>query len=414
MKKCLATLFAVLFAGLMLASVPQKASAAVTFDTGITAQEIVDDMTVGINIGNSLDCEGTPEDGADTETLWGNPRISEEYIDALVEKGFKTIRIPVTWGSHVDEAGMVDPAWMDRVFEVVDYTYSKGVYVILNSHHDNAFYDLAGINAGTTTLEASCRKMELLWTQISERSESYGERLLFEVMNEPRDTSSDKQWTGGTEKDYVLINALNLASVNAIRATGGNNMYRFIMTPTYCAAMSAAPMKGYEKPNGDDRIIVSLHTYSNQVFEKYNLIVRILARTQIDRAYDYFVSKGTPVVIDEMGWFKNTEIAEKERVKWAKDFTSYAKEKGITCLRWDDNGDFQMFDRRAMTWTHEAEADALIEGAMYPKTVSVTPTFDWWMALCVFAFIILPLAVIALVVFLVVRHQKKKKAKNDR
>lgn len=392
---------------LCFAGIPKPRASAESFNAEVSAQEIVDAMTVGINIGNQLDCCDNEHTGLETETLWGNPKITSDLVDALVEKGFKTIRLPVTWYPHVDENNIIDSAWLARVAEVVKYTYGKGVFVILNSHHDNDFYDIAGINNGTTTLEVSCAKMTALWTQIAKYFKDYGERLLFEVMNEPRDTSSDKQWLGGVQSDYPIINALNKAAVDAIRATGGNNQKRFLMTPTYCAAISDKPMKGYVKPNNDDRIIVALHTYSNQIFSNYNLIVQTMIKGQIDKAYDYFVSKGTPVVIDEMGWFKNSEIAEEQRVKWAKDFASYAKKKGITCLRWDDNGDFVMYNRHEMRWAHEREAEALIEGATNPNGVSVQTTFDWWIALCIFAFILLPLGTVALVVFLVLRRKKK-------
>ena len=62
-------------------------------------------------------------------------------IDALVSKGFKAIRIPVTWHNHlVDKEYTIDPEWMERVKKIVDWCIERKMYVILNTHHDNAEY----------------------------------------------------------------------------------------------------------------------------------------------------------------------------------------------------------------------------------------------------------------------------------
>ena len=50
--------------------------------------------------------------------------------------GFGAVRVPVTWGIHMDASGKVFDAWMDRVHEVVGYVLDAGMYCILNVHHD--------------------------------------------------------------------------------------------------------------------------------------------------------------------------------------------------------------------------------------------------------------------------------------
>ena len=60
-------------------------------------------------------------------------------IKYLVKTGFKAIRIPVTWHNHlIDDKYTIDPKWMKRVKTVVDWCIDNGLYVILNTHHDNA------------------------------------------------------------------------------------------------------------------------------------------------------------------------------------------------------------------------------------------------------------------------------------
>ena len=107
-----------------------------------TARETVDAIGVGWNLGNSLDCNGewiekyTANKPEDYEKAWGNPLTTQKMIDAVKAAGFDAIRVPVTWERHMDETGKVDPAWMARVKEIVDYVIKDDLYCIINVHHD--------------------------------------------------------------------------------------------------------------------------------------------------------------------------------------------------------------------------------------------------------------------------------------
>ena len=50
----------------------------------MTADDITQNMTIGWNIGNSLDATGY---GSSQETSWGNPTVTQELIDAVKAKG---------------------------------------------------------------------------------------------------------------------------------------------------------------------------------------------------------------------------------------------------------------------------------------------------------------------------------------
>jgi hypothetical protein len=46
----------------------------------------------------------------------------------------------VTWADHFianDANYTVDPAWLQRVSDVVDYSISNDLYTIVNAHHDS-------------------------------------------------------------------------------------------------------------------------------------------------------------------------------------------------------------------------------------------------------------------------------------
>lgn len=97
------------------------------FDDNIRSPDLIAQMGFGWNLGNTLDAHnGNFNEGLDSESSWGNPKVTNAMIDKLVYKGFKTIRLPVTWHNHIiDKKYTIDPAWMWRVKNVVDYCISK-------------------------------------------------------------------------------------------------------------------------------------------------------------------------------------------------------------------------------------------------------------------------------------------------
>ena len=119
-----------------------KDSGSKTFDDSVQGKNIIDQMHFGWNLGNTFDAyddKYLPNQGLESEECWGNPKTTEAMIDGLVKKGFKSIRVPVSWHNHlIDNKYTVDPEWTSRVKTVVDMCLSKGLYVILNTHHDQA------------------------------------------------------------------------------------------------------------------------------------------------------------------------------------------------------------------------------------------------------------------------------------
>jgi len=71
---------------------------------------------------------------------------------------------------------------------------------------------------------------------------------------------------GGTYENRDVINRFNLAVVNTIRASGGNNDKRFILVPTNAATGLDVALNDLVIPNNDSRVIVSIHAYSPYFF----------------------------------------------------------------------------------------------------------------------------------------------------
>ena len=94
-----------------------------------TAMQIIDEMSPGINLGNTFEAT-TPWTGADfwnnkgglgAETGWQGTKTTQAIIDYMRSLGFRSVRIPCAWAfGHISDASTytIDAAWMARVKEV--------------------------------------------------------------------------------------------------------------------------------------------------------------------------------------------------------------------------------------------------------------------------------------------------------
>ena len=160
---------------------------------GLTAKELVAEMNTGWNLGNSLDSIGADE------TAWGNPATTKEMIDAVSAQGFDILRIPVTWGQHSGEAPdyTIDPEFMARVKEVVDYGIDNEMYVLLDTHHEPDSW----LKPQSESMDEVEPQFTALWRQIAEEFKDYGDHLVFEGLNEARIKGSPTEWTEALRTD---------------------------------------------------------------------------------------------------------------------------------------------------------------------------------------------------------------------
>ena len=100
----------------------------------ISSIELLKEMKTGWNLGNTLDATGNSTIYA--ETAWQPVLTTKELMTFLKDSGFNVVRIPVSWGAHMDEQYNVDEEWMNRVREIVDYGIENDMFVILNTHHE--------------------------------------------------------------------------------------------------------------------------------------------------------------------------------------------------------------------------------------------------------------------------------------
>ena len=323
--------------------------------TPLTVDMVHNALGLGWNLGNQLDAH---IDGVANETSWGNPAVTKALFDAVSRAGFTSVRIPVTWMGHVGPAPdyTIEAGWLNRVAEVVDYAESAGLRVIINMHHDGAdsnyWLDIkraATDNAVNTRVEA---QIAAIWTQVAKKFADKGEFLIFESMNEIHDGG----WGWGANrtdggKQYRTFNHWQQVFVDAVRATGGKNLARWLGIPTYCTNIDlGANLTLPTDPS--QRIMVAVHCYEPYDFTlaaKYSewghtgaagLKAASDEKTLIgefDKVVTRWISRGIPVYIGEFGCVRrDTERSEAFRKYYLEYFTKAATDRRIPVLYWDN------------------------------------------------------------------------------
>jgi endoglucanase len=269
------------------------------------------------------------------------------------------VRIPVTWSLHTGPGPdfSIDPSWLKRVAEVVDYVRDAGMYAIINVHHDGAdgFERVGWLSlndaAGAITEEnnqAVRARFVAVWGQVAASFAAYGEELLFESMNEIHDGYGQPD-----PKYFAIINALNQAFVDRVRASGGNNAQRHLIVPGYNTNIDHT-ISGFKLPTDPTpgRLILSAHYYDPYLFclqAKKNTWGRAspgndgwgqedFVVTQFDKLKTHFVDKGIPTILGEYGAVHQQGFEDYRRY-YMEYVTKAAVDRGIVPVYWDNGAE---------------------------------------------------------------------------
>jgi uncharacterized repeat protein (TIGR02543 family) len=344
-----------------------------------TASQVVSQMTIGWNIGNSLEVPNG-------ETGWGNPVVSQTLINAVKAAGFNSIRIPCAWDSHANQTTFViDATWLARVKEVVDYCITNNMYVILNIHWDGGWLEEHPLYSYQTAVNA---KQKTYWTQIANYFKTYNEHLLFAGTNEVH-----ADYGTPTTENITVQQSYNQTFVDAVRATGGNNSTRPLIVQTYNTNIWHG-LNYFSLPTdpASNRLIVEVHNYDPYDFT-LNTSGSCLywgasfpvqsACTWAQESYfdDLFskvktkwINNGVPVIIGEYGVIKRTSLSGQQlidhiaaRQYYLKYVTAAALTNGIKSFYWDNgvnaNNGLALFDRSTGAVVDQGALDAVMQGA---------------------------------------------------
>ena len=355
------------------------------------AMAFLKDMKCGWNLGNTFDAYNgysLHAKGTGMETSWVGAKTTPGLIAAIKEAGFNTIRIPVSWHNHVDENNVIDAEWIDRVREVADWALDLGMYVIVNTHHDN---DVKYYYPDEAHYSRSKEYLSAVWNQMAEKFKDCDDHLILESMNEPRlvGTVYEWNWTNNSsecQQAAEYINELNQLFVNIVRSSGGNNATRYLAVPAYCAAPWNAVRKVFRIPDdtAENRIIVSAHAYTPYNFalntgssdKRFDLEKDQNKKSEIagfmNDLYNTFIKNGIPVMMDEFGALdKNGNL--QDRVNFTAYYVASASARGITCVWWDNHNftgsgeRFGLIERNTLKWVCPDIALAMEANCLYNR-----------------------------------------------
>ena len=315
----------------------------------LTAFQLAERLGVGINIGNSLDVvDGYAGYYFNTETMWGHPLITKSYVEKLQQKGFKSVRIPVTYKNHIQD-GVIDPLWLDRVEEVVNYVIESGMYAIINIHHDASTSEHKWISADPNTYATDSVAYTNLWTQIANKFKDYDYRLIFEGFNEIIDANRNTNNTAA----FAVVHSFNQIFIDTVRATGGKNADRFLVLSTYIGSESssrvAPALEGGFTDSAANKLLVSVHAYIEDISTfDYGF----------NRLSTYGTTYGMPFILDEFGTKGTTDLST--RVAVAQAFVQASKTYSIPIFWWDEGNSTEGY----------GIIDRTTGEAIYPEIVS--------------------------------------------
>ncbi len=285
-------------------------------------------------------------------------KTTKKTIQAVYNKRFRSVRIPVSWSNHMDGNGNINEAWMDRIQEVVDYVMDfDNMFAIIN------IMDTPNLNAyalDDASYEKTMSLVENVWYQVAERFADYDARLIFENLNEPLHSTHKWQLYPGSQPDIYRecnenLTEFNQKFVDIVRSQGSkNNKNRFLTVNAYgnigyyLYDKSIAAISPFVIPTdtADDKILINIHSYSPTNFsfgnsDEWSVETDEQSSSGITAMFrevnENLVQKGYGVVMSEWGSvYKNSEQREKTRVEHATYYMKLSAKYGICSMVWDN------------------------------------------------------------------------------
>lgn len=293
----------------------------------ITTLELVRDMGIGINLGNTMEACGDWiaevdkqwGDGILTvdeyETAWGSPIITQEMIQGMADEGFGVVRVPVAWSNLMGDDYQISSDLDARIHEIVDWVIDADMYCIINIHWDNGW-----VNTFPDNKDECMKRYETMWAQIADSFKDYGDYLMFESQNEELGWESVwNPWgsTDGKAESYGLVNEINQKFVDVVRESGGNNPERHLLISGYNTGFDRTCDPLFKMPDDPaDRMAVSVHYYTPVGFaileDKDESWAKARStwgtdddykelESNMDMMKTNYVDKGIPVIVGEYG-----------------------------------------------------------------------------------------------------------------
>jgi endoglucanase len=321
----------------------------------VNAGALVAAMGFGANIGNTL------ENTTTWETGWGQPLITQQFVNGMASRGIKSIRLPVAWNTYATN-GVIDATKMDRVKQVVGWILDAGMYVIVNIHWDGGWIDNEGNSNQYKLTDDVKTKFKSYWQQIGTAFASVGNKLIFEGLNEEGRYYVNGDING--TPDYAALNTLNQLFVTTIRAQGGYNAGRALLIAGFNTDLNLTCVDGFTMPTdpaGTGKLFLSIHYYNPWTFCGLDTVESwgspattwgtSAEKTALQNDFTKLVAcssqKKAPIILGEFGVTKGEAYPRQSasRILWMESVAKAALTSGVVVpVLWDTATDISRTD----------------------------------------------------------------------
>ncbi|HEV3416334.1 MAG TPA: glycoside hydrolase family 5 protein [Pirellulales bacterium] len=299
-------------------------------------QEMTARFGCGVNLGNALEA---PSEGA-----WGVV-LKEEYFDRIAEAGFNSVRIPVRWSAHAEEAPpyTIDAKFFERVDWAVNQALKRRLAVVLNMHH----YD-GMMNEPQQHRE----RFVALWKQIAEHYRDFPPELALELLNEPNHKLTADEWNRDLAAALAVVRPSNPTREIVIGPVGYN---------------SIKELGGLKLPEDDKHLVVTVHYYNpfhfthqgaewagseaqkwlGQKWSGADSEQQAVAH-DFDAALAWAVGHRRPIYLGEFGSYHKADL--ESRARWTRCIADEALKRKMSFAYWEFCSGFGAYDPQRGQW----------------------------------------------------------------
>ena len=286
----------------------------------------------------------------------GNYR--EEHFAAIREAGFSTVRVVLFTFPHLDDAGRLDPRWLDKLDQVVAWGRNHDLQMILDVHD---FMDCAEDAATCTT------KLRQVWKQLGTRYADQPASLMFELLNEPHGQLDVDAWNALLPQLLAVVRETN-PTRNVVVGPASWNSFRYL--------------DRLQLPEDDRHLIVTFHYYepfefthqgaswvgpeisglSGIGFGSAGEVAQV--GKDFDQVRAWSLRHDRPVFLGEFGAYGKAAL--EDRVRWTSTVARAAEARGFAWAYWQFSSDFIVYDFQQQAWVQP------ILKALLPQSPAVT------------------------------------------
>ncbi|WP_125165631.1 glycoside hydrolase family 5 protein [Pseudoxanthomonas sp. GW2] len=283
----------------------------------------------------------------------GQGNYREEHFARIRQAGLGTVRVVLFTFPHLDQDNRLDPAWLEKLDQVLAWGRNNDLQVILDVHD---------FNDCVKDVPACEAKLVQVWTQLGERYAAQPDSVVFELLNEPHGALDARAWNALLAKLLQVVRKTNPTRNVVVGPTRWNNLEE---------------LDTLRLPEDDRHLVVTFHYYEPFAFthqgaswvepqfsEKTGVrftpeqVAKI--ESDFDKVEAWSRRHGRPILLGEYGAYDKAPM--EDRVLWTRTVARAAEKRGFAHLYWQFSSDFVLYDFQREDWV-----EPLLHAVVPPK-----------------------------------------------